>query len=377
MKIVHIIIDLDVGGAELMLRRLVEADATCPTRRHLIVSLTDLGTVGRAMRENGVQIYTLAMRTALDAPMALIKLVHLLKVHKPDIVQTWMYHSDLLGGIAARLAGIRNVAWGIRSTRSAPARRSTRVVMRLCAALSHWVPKVIICCAEAARRHHADLGYRRDILKVIPNGYSLPAQDQAAVLSELRVKWGVPDGFLIVGTAARFHPLKDFKNLISAAAQVARRRRDVWFVLAGRGVSSENAQLASWIEQSGCGSSFTLLGERTDIAQVMSTFNVYCLSSRTEGFPNSVAEAMALGVPCVVTDVGDAALLVGETGVVVPPQDSEALAEGILRVLNMPREERESLGCSARDRLTTEFSMNEVLAKYIAAYSAMTANLRG
>lgn len=374
--VLHVIVGLNVGGAEMMLKRLIEhhqqARFAC---QHIIISLTGLGTLGEEIQRRGVPVYALHTRGALDLPLRLWQMVGLIRSIKPDVVQTWMYHADLLGGVAARLAGVRNVIWGIRSTLIPQGRWSrTQLVIFCCATLSRWVPRAIVCCAESTRLAHVRLGYAAEKMTVISNGYDLSKLSRMPGQREIvRERLNVADEIVLVGTVGRFDPLKDHENFVMAAAQVALARPQVRFLMVGRGLDSSNAQIAALLAKLDVASRFILLGERSDVADLLSAMDVYCLASRAEGFPNAVAEAMAMHVPCVVTDVGDAALIVQDTGYVVPPRNPTALAAAIQAMVDLPAAERTKLGVRARRIIEGSFSMDSAAQHYGAIYSIQTA----
>jgi glycosyltransferase involved in cell wall biosynthesis len=375
MLIVHVIVGLEVGGAELMLKRLIESYHGSDEYRHAVISLSGIGVVGTRLRADGVEVHALGMRSVLDTPAALFRLTKLIRLMRPDVVQTWMYHADLLGGLAARLAGNRNVIWGIRTTEvKADGSRTIAVVRKLCAWLSHFLPKAIICAAEASRSAHITVGYDASRLIVVPNGFDFTRLFATPVQRDaLRLQCGLgAAGVVVVGYLGRFHPVKDQENFVRAAGLVAQRYSNVRFLMVGRNLDARNVQLAEWIKLSGFGDRFILLGERDDVPVCLAAMEIFCMSSRTEGFPNVVGEAMAMGLPCVVTDVGDARTLVADTGVVVPKADSVALAGGMGVLLAMTSDERRQLGQKARERIHAEFTIERAGERFESIYRDIT-----
>lgn len=370
MKILQVIIGLEVGGAEMMLKRLVDAHADSSWCHHSVVSLTGLGEVGRQLRARGVEVTALDMRSLVDAPRILLRLWQLIRREGPDVVQTWMYHADLLGGIAARMAGNRHVIWGVRTTDVGSGNnRATTTVMRLCAWLSTRIPHTIVCAAEAARRVHADAGYDRSKMVVIQNGFEPTAPASARVTrADARAALGIPGAAAVVGVVGRFNAAKDHENFVRAAGMVAHRDVHVRFLMVGRNVDSDNPELARWIAATGHADRFLLLGERSDVNVCLAAMDVFCLSSRSEGFPNVVGEAMAMAIPCVTTDVGDAAILVGDTGTVVAKESPAQLADAISAMLALSEEARRLLGEKARERILTEFSMKRSRERFESIY---------
>jgi|SRR5450830_191906 len=158
IKIIHIIVGFYICGAELMMKRLIESHHGNANYKHTVISLTGIGTVGRQLQAVGFEVHALGMQSALDIPRVIWKLVHLIRTARPDVVQSWMYHADLLGGLAARLAGNRNVIWGIRTTEvTVGGTRATVFVRQLCAWLSRTVPHTIVRAADASRRRTLQL----------------------------------------------------------------------------------------------------------------------------------------------------------------------------------------------------------------------------
>jgi glycosyltransferase involved in cell wall biosynthesis len=297
---------------------------------------------------------------------------------RPDIVHTWMYHADMFGGLAARLVGNRNVIWGIRVDElTSGDARATVLVRRICAWLSRWVPRTIVCVAAAAWRSHVRVGYDATRMIVVPNGVDLSSMTASAEQRDsLRQACGSGPEELVIGTVGRFNTGKDQHNFIRAAGLLARRREGLRFLMVGRGLDKDNDELMRWIEQTGCAERFTLLGERADVPVCLAAMDIFCLSSRAEGFPNAAAEAMAMGLPCVVTDAGDAALLVADTGVVVPKEDSSALAEGLDSLLAMAPEARRSMGQRARARIQAEFTVERNRERFESIYQRLMEGSR-
>ena len=368
MKIMHIITSLETGGAETTMCRLVQAMSG---HTHVVVSLTSIGAPGESLIEAGHEVHALRIRMS-NLIGALIRLWRLMRHHRPDVIQTWMYHSDLLGGLMGRLAGCRHVFWNIRNTEIPHSIWSrTGWIVRASAALSRIIPRAIVCCAHAAKLKHVALGYPDDRMVVIQNGYDvnswrLPTQTR----SEVRSSLGFPATAFIVGMVGRMDPLKGHDIFIEAAgAMAARFHGELLFVMVGRGVEESNTSLQKIIKEKGGQAQFRQLGERRDISQLMYALDLYCLSSYSEGFPNVVAEAMLMQTPCVVTDVGDAGRIVGDIGRVVPPNEPVALADALLSLASMEEKNRQALGLAARERISAQFDIQFIAQQYVNLYT--------
>lgn len=366
LRIVHVITGLNDGGAEAVLFRLCTYDKA---HIHHVISLMDEGKYGSMLQDAGVGVDCLGMPQGSVTLSGLMRLWRLIRQLHPDAVQTWMYHADLIGGGLARLAGVSAVFWGVRHSNLTPGtiKRSTILVARLCGRLSRLVPRRIISCSQKAILSHVSLGYPVDRFEAIPNGYDLehftPDQESPA---RFRSEWKIPAGVPLIGMVARFDPQKDHANLIAALTILIDRGYFFSCALIGTGMDSENHLLARMIADRGLEKNVILLGRRVDISAVMSALDIHVLSSLGEAFPNVLAEAMACGTPCVTTDVGDAALIVGETGWVVPARDASALAGALEDALNSLQDKVAwRVRCNAaRTRIWEKFEIGEMIKKY-------------
>jgi glycosyltransferase involved in cell wall biosynthesis len=370
MMIVHIIIGLGRGGAEMVLARLVEAHRANPDYEHVVISLTDLGRYGAQMIKMGVLVYALGLKSAFGLPRVFWRLVRRLRELKPDVVQTWMYHADMLGGLAAKLAGGPPVIWGVHSfDLRRGANRTTRIVQKLCALSSSWLPKLILCVAEASRRNHIAVGYEAGRMLVVPNGFDVkPTEILSAEVEEFRTRYRLRPEHVVVGCVGRFHPAKDHRNFVEAAVLLGPEFPQARFMMVGAGLDANNSALQSWIEAGGMSDRFVLLGERSDVPLCLCAIDVFCSSSCTEAFPLVVGEAMVLARPLVVTDVGDTALLVGDTAIVVDRENPQALARGLSTLLRASVEQRQALGQRAQARVRREFSIEQMISRTVSAY---------
>ena len=367
MNILHIITGLTDGGAEAVLYRLCTHDKQ---NRHTVISLMDSGKYGALLEASGIAVYYLGMPRGRMTLAGLWRLWRLLHSERPDVVQTWMYHADFIGGIVARLARIPIVCWGMHNSNLEPGKsaRSTILMVRVCAWLSHWIPHAIISCSAKAASVHQALGYARGKFTIIPNGYNIVefAPDSEA-RAQLRREWGVSEKTILLGMVARYGPQKDHANLVNALRLIKHKKESFQCALVGTEMDANNHELCRLIENQGVRDNVLLLGQRHDIPGVMNALDIHVLSSGFgEAFPNVLAEAMACGTPCITTDVGDAAVIVGDTGWVVPPSNSELLANAISETIaEMQDAEKWAVRRSmCRDRVVLNFSLERMVDNY-------------
>jgi len=371
--ILHLITTLDVGGAEVMLLKLLVRMDASRFKNH-VICLAEMGVVGQNISAQGISVHALSMPRGRLTIKGLTQLRRLMRQINPDIVQTWMYHADLIGLLFGKISRIRRICWNIRCSEMdlRRYRLGTQITVRLCTTLSSF-PDVIIANSKEGANFHKRKGYRAKRWEVIPNGFDLgvfkpDGQAKERLAQELGLNRKEPPIF--IGYIARFDPMKDHPTFIKAACLLLQGRGDVHFILAGKDVTEENGALATqipdvWKDQ------FHLLGERNDIPTIAAGIDIAALTSYGEGFPNVIGEAMACGVPCVVTDVGDSGRLVGSTGKVVTPKDPYALAGSMLELLALSSEERRKLGRQARERIRSHYSLDKIVAMYESLYSEL------
>ncbi|PZS07204.1 MAG: hypothetical protein DLM70_03855 [Chloroflexi bacterium] len=376
MKIVHLITGLNVGGAETMLFKLLSNMDAGRFENH-VVSLSDIGVVGARIRSLGLPVYGLGMRPGRPTPRSLRVLMRLLRGQRPSVLQSWMYHADLVGLPMGRLCRVPRVVWNVRCSDFVgnSSRRTTGWVSKACATMSAY-PDAVIVNSDAGRRFHSALGYHPKQWLVIPNGFDLgrykaDPRARMRVGSELRLD----PSSLVVGMVARYDATKDHQTFVRAAGALNTKRPGVHFLLAGRGVTWANDTLVQWIDEAGVRDRMHLLGEREDVPELLSSLDIATLSSsHSEGFPNVIGEAMSCEAPCVVTDVGDSAAIVADSGIVVPPRDPTALAAGWLRLLDLGPEKRSVLGGKARERVQQHYSLDHVVTRYQDLYLSLVGD---
>jgi glycosyltransferase involved in cell wall biosynthesis len=371
IRVVHLITDLDVGGAEVMLARLVEASDPA-VLENVVVSLKSGGIIADRIAARRIPVIGLGIRAGHASPRGVIRALKVLRELRPSVLQTWLYHADLIGLVAGTLARVPRIIWNVRCSALDPADHGPTLSLQLrtLAAASRW-PSAIVCNSFSGRREHERLGYKPRRWAVISNGLDIrecaPNRSARAVV---RRDLGLAESVFLVGLVARLHPMKDHETFLKAAALIHHQAPDVHFIVAGRGVP-ESVALKTLVANLGVSRALHILGEQKDVPRLLAALDIAVSSSNSEGFPNIVLEAMACAIPCVVTDTGDSALVVGNTGRVVPSKDPVALSRAVLELLRMKPEGREALGESARARVACEFSLAIISRRYQDLYTEL------
>lgn len=369
--VVHVITSLEVGGAQTVLAQLA-ARAGAMGIRTAVISLAEPGPMAARIAATGVPVESMRLRPSLGHALAVASLARRLRSWQPDIVHTWLYHADLFGGLAARVAKVPQLYWNLRATALAARvnKWTTALTVRLCASLSRTLPDRIVACSQATRDGHADLGYDRARMLVIDNGVDTTRfRPNPAARHALRQQLAIPATARVVGLVARAHPMKNHACFLAALAPALRANAADHAILCGLGVEAEAAPFRAWLAQSGLGARVHLLGERTDVPDILAALDIHVSASTSgEGFSNAVLEAMAVGLPNVVTDVGDSRRIVGETGWVVPPDDESALAGALASALAGPPASLAARAAAARERTLNLFSVERMVEAYRRLY---------
>lgn len=379
MKILHVITGLSNGGAEAVLFRLV-ADDQGSGNQHTVISLMDRGIYAARLEQAGCAVYCLNMARGRFSARGAIQLYRRMKALQPDVVQTWMYHANLMAGVAARLMGVRAIVWGVRQSNLDRDKNSrmTLFVIRLSALMSRFIPARIVCCSEHAVQLHRRAGFCARKMVTIPNGFDLKALPfSAGVRIKAREALQIDGRQPVIGMIARFDPLKDHSNLLAALATLKQRRYPFICLLVGPDMTPDNTALVALLARTGLNGNVRLLGPRHDVPALMNALDLHVLSSAGESFPNVLAEAMACGTPCVTTDVGDAAAIVGDLGWVVPARCPPALANAILSALEERHREPsrwQRRQADGRSRIAARFSLGQMAAAYHTVWDSLHPN---
>lgn len=370
MKILHVITGLSTGGAEMMLYKLLSS-INRERFEPVVISLMDRGTLGDRIEALGIPVHSMGLKLGKSTPLSIGCLIRTLHQLQPDLIQGWMIH----GNLAAQLASLFMpkkvpILWNIRHSAlsKSDASRATLLLIKLLSYLSH-LPTRIIYNSKVGACDHEKIGYNPDKMQVIPNGFDTKLfTTSLEARRRFRVELGLSEDAFIIGLIGRFHPMKDHSNFLQAAKTLLAIKPGVQFVFAGKGVDWDNPLLQRLILELELSNQVHLLGERSDIPYITAALDIATCASYGEGFPNVIGEAMSCGVPCVVTDVGDSAWIVGNTGQVVQPRNPEALCAGWLKLMEMGVEARHNLGARARQRIEDLFSIESIAQQYEQLY---------
>jgi len=364
-NIIHYITGLNVGGAEMMLYKLLKY-ANRDAFKHQVVCLGGEGKVGGRIQALGIEVTYLKLNKMKHIIPSAFKLF---KINRNvDIIQCWMYHANLLGYLI-NLRHTKKLIWGIRQSRLIPKKnkRLTIWIDKLCARLSHKKPlDLIISCSEAAAFNHCNAGYVTHKMKVVYNGFE--TQDYFRLKDTAREAYGIPSNTPVLVSAGRWNYIKDYPTLVEACARLKAQHIDFMLVLCGEGMTENNTALMEIIHQHQLEENIRLMGRRDDLVHIFSISDIYVSSSLVEGFSNAIGEAMLCELPCVVTDVGDSALIVGDTGYIVEPMQSDAICDSILKLLQISNEKKKILGEAARRRIQKNFDICSIVKRFEDEY---------
>ncbi|NCC03122.1 MAG: glycosyltransferase [Proteobacteria bacterium] len=374
-RVVHVITGLGLGGAEMVLYRLMDSLRNRPDQHHTVVSLSgescfDFNQIGVPLIV--VDINQLGLfRGYQELRRALAEL-------KPDVVQGWMLHACL----AATLSLPRGVPmiWGIHhALHDLNAEKPFfRVLLMLGVLVSRFSSvKKILFVSHKSLNQHIKIGYKESMTDVIPNGYDPSAFcPNADSRVKIRAVLDQNENRLLIGNFSRVHPVKNHEMLIRAFASLSKEFPDARLVLAGNGTENKDTALARYASSRDIRDKVLFLGPRKDMAELSNALDIYAMSSRVEAFPNVLSEACATGVPCVATDVGDNAVILGGTGRLVPSEDETAFTSALRELLRMSPQDRKDEGARARKHIAANFSQAKMAESYSALYEGIAEEAR-
>jgi glycosyltransferase involved in cell wall biosynthesis len=370
----HLIGSLDRGGAEQFLVRLVTGIATRePAWRQSVWTLSNNVPLAPDLQRAGVEVRTFDGGKSLAGILQLAGVPRAMASEPCSLLQCWMYHAEVMG-VISRMRGARAPqVWTLRQSRlSGDANtRMTRLLMRISARASRYVPAAIVAGSQAALEAHRTIGYRAPLMPTIHNGVDVAHfAPNVEVRARRRAAWGLDADTIAIGYLARISPVKAHDDLLAAVARlIDTPGLPPWrLVLVGSGTGRGEEPLASMIRDAGLNAYVICAAVDPDPAAALTGFDIAVSSSLGEGFPNAVAEGMATGIPTVATDVGDTRSLLGDSPYLVPPAQPERLAAAITALLRLQPNERRALGDSLRRRVQENFDIDSAIDAYAALY---------
>lgn len=356
--VVHVITNFaSVGGAEMMLSRLIQS--TGDRCDHVIISLMQISDVYKNTLDQ-CQVYYALNWNGINTIITLKKLRNLLKELQPKTVQCWMYHANVLTSLS--ILGLKHkpkVVWGIHHSLASLKDESisTKIALGLSKILSKE-PRAIIYCAHSSKQQHSNFGFENSHQHVIANGVFLD-KFQPNIQ---------PYEPTIIGFAGRYHPAKGYPYLFETMGLL--KNENIIFKVAGGGASLDNVEVKALFDQYNLDrQKVQLLDQISDMPAFYQSIDAFLMTSITEGFPNVLVEAMASGLPCISTDVGDAKYIVQDLGSIVPPRNAQALADAILAYAQKTRVEKQALKQMTRKRVEQNFSIATVSRQYMQVWS--------
>ena len=377
IKIMHVTTSLGTGGAQMMLYKLLSA--IDKSRFNVeVISLMDKGSMRQRIEALGFPVYTIDMSAGKPSLTSIWRLRRILKNYQPDVIQGWMYHGNIVSSLARMLVFKKIIMiWNIRHSlhNIEYEKRRTAQMIRYGATLSK-VPRKIIYNSQISANQHEAFGYMSDRTVVIPNGFDCTHfKPSIEARKYMRDELGFSENEIVIGLIGRFHPMKDHENFFKAAGVISKKYNNVRFVLAGTDIDEYNKKIIDFIGTNQIGNKVKLLGERKDIPMITAGLDIACSSSLYgEAFPNVIGEAMACAVPCVATDVGDSAWVIGESGLTVPPKNPTKLAQKWELLIEAGQQKRIALGNKARKRILDNFSLQKIARQYESLYEGVISN---
>jgi glycosyltransferase involved in cell wall biosynthesis len=363
-KIVHIINSTNIGGAENIFFNVVKE---FNKKDIVIISLTCQGYYGKKLKNKGFTVYSINMKKNIFILFQIFKLFYLINIHRPEVVHTWLYHSNLIGGIIAKLSKVKKIYWSIHHDYEY-SNILMMIEMKLLSILSHLIPNKIIFCSYSSKKNHIKNGYNQYGSLVIDNGICLSKfKNDSIFRKKIRSKLKIRNGCFLLGNISRYHPLKDHDTLLKSLTFLKLKGKSFKCILIGNGLTTKNIELVKKIKKYNLEKEVILYGSSNKIYQLINAFDLNILSSKSESFPVTLLESMASGVPCISTNVGDAKNIIGNSGWIVNPEDSYELGNCISKIIDK-RDLLKEKSKLSKERVEEFFSLERMNYRYKKLY---------
>ena len=366
-QVMHVISGLHVGGAETMLYRLLSQSSL--QKNSVVISLSSGGELTEKIRQLGVEVIELPRGSLFST---LKRLAEQVQLYKPNVLQSWLYRADLLTSWVAWRARIPLI-WNVRQTEVAMVAQQSHIwwAQRMAVYVSKWLPKKIIYCAQAAKNSHEHIGYKQSKGMVINNGVDTQhfSMDESLRRAQ-RQDLGVLNDEMLVGMVGRFDPLKNHARFLRVLRDVIKQcpKQTVKGVLVGRGINIENDELMELIQRYDLVGKIELIEEVDNIQPLYCALDVHVLTSDSEGWPNVLAEAMSVGLPCVATDVGDVSGILSDRSEVINRNNETQIAKKVVEFVQLPKSERWKIGKLNREKIQQNSSLQSAVERYDDLY---------
>ncbi len=368
-KILHIINGLGNGGAEKNLVRLIEQ--TSNNYNHVVISLTTEDFYLRRLESFGILVIRNNLRKNLLAPLTILKILYQIYKISPEIIHTWLYISDLIGGILGKILGIKKIVWTIRHDISKKSPINERILVRSLALFSNYIPNFIISCSKSAAQNHINFGYKKSKILIINNGVDIQKfRPSNLIKKKLIDKYNICNETLIFGMIARFAKVKNYPLLIEALS-LLKNKISFKCLLIGDKISYKNTELIALINKFDLSNEIVISEERTKIHEILNLIDLLILTSHSECFPNVLIESMSCGVPCLSTNVGEASKIIGKTGWVINNKSASVLSSKLIEITIDGKSKIEKLKNLCRGRIKEYYSIERMIAKYKKLYSGL------
>jgi len=373
-KIIHIIVGLGDGGAEATLFKLISNDKS---NNHIVISLTDYGKYGKQFLNLNIPVYALRFKKKSFNLIKIFKLLEIVKKYNPKIIQSWMYHADFLTVILKIFLPKIKFIWGVRNTvftfKDSYLRWS---FLKICSILSHFVPSIIISNSRKGITDHVIAGYKKNKFRLIYNGVDIKKfhiKESVNAKKKLKIFNLKNQNKPLIGMVARYDKQKGYEILLKSLETLKKKKIDFNCFLIGKNIDYKNSELNFLIQKYNLKSNMFLLGQINNLENIYNALDIFVLSSiNGEGFPNVLIEAMACGVPCVATNVGDCKFIINNTGWIVPPNNSKILSQALenaIEQLSLPKWLLKKKNC--RNRVIKNFNINKMVLKFQKAWISL------